>query len=57
MMFLTICFELVLMILAKADNYLQFYNSFTIVLGTPLIILFNLILAKTYDYFFREIDG
>lgn len=57
MMFLTILFELLLSLLAEMDYQLQLLNCCTIILGTPFIMFFNVLLAKTYDYFFREIDG
>ncbi len=57
MMFITIVFEVLLALLAQADEYCHMYNIFTIVFGTPVILLFNVLLAKTYDYFFREIEG
>ena len=57
MMKLLLIFEAILVAFEQADSFLQTHDYFTIVLGTPVIILLNVVLAKTYDYFFREIEG
>ena len=57
MFFLTVVFELIMLGLSVIDSRWKTANCASIVLGTPVVILFNVVLAKTYDYFFREIDG
>lgn len=56
MVLLTAIFELFLSVLTGIDFYFNTKYCFFIIFGTPLILIFNVILAKTYDYFFREID-
>lgn len=52
-----VVFELVMLGLGIIDSYWQTAKCVSIVLGTPIVMLFNVLLAKTYDYFFREIEG
>ena len=55
--FLLATFELLFAGLTWAGQQLGIGNWLSIAVGSPLVIYLNVIFAKTYDYFFLEIDG
>ncbi len=57
MAFLLATFELLFAGLTWAGQQLGIGNWLSIAVGSPLVIYLNVIFAKTYDYFFLEIDG
>ena len=57
MFFLLAVFELALAVFGAAGQVLGAGKWLFIIFGSPLMVFLNLILAKTYDYFFLEIDG
>ncbi len=56
-LFITVVFNLMYSIMQFCDGYLGTDGWLTILLGSPVIVFMNVILAKTYEYFFLEIDN
>lgn len=57
MTFLAALFELLFAGLEAGGQVLGIGSWLSIVVGSPLVIYFNVVLAETYDYFFLEIEG
>ncbi len=56
MTFLAASFEILFVALEVAGQTLGIGNWLSIIAGSPLVIGFNVILAKTYDYFYLELE-
>ena len=56
-LFITVVFNLMYSIMQFCDDYLGTAGWLTILLGSPVIVFMNVILAKAYEYFFLEIDN
>ncbi len=53
---ITFFFNLIFTCLELADGYWNAGGWLPILLGSPVVVFMNVVLAKTYEYFFMEID-
>ena len=53
---ITVIFNLAFIVLDMAGEGLNLENWLAIFIGSPVVVYMNVFLAKTYEYFFMEID-
>ena len=53
---MTVAFNIAAFLIDWADNLLHMSDWLNFILGSPLVVFCNIYIAKSYDFFFLDLD-